>query len=109
VPSLFDTATNASLDAGHRVFVNYESFFFAGDAERRRFLDEPTRWCGWLTDPVTMARFLPDRNAPTTERDGRIFYFASDSTEAAFAAHPDSFAAPHTTMIAMRSPTPMAR
>lgn len=81
--------------------MNYEAFYFADGNERARFLKDPVRWCGWITDPVTHRRFHPLKEAPREEHGGRIFYFASDSTRALFAAQPDSFAAPRSEMIAM--------
>ena len=101
-----DTTKLAVLDESHRVFVNYESFFFADDAERKRFLDDPVTWCGWLTDPVTLLRFRPDKGARAVERAGRLFYFSSDSTRAAFAAQPDSFVIPRTAMMPMPAMMP---
>ena len=73
VPDLLDPSKPAVLDAAHRTFVDYETFFFADEADKRRFEADPTGSCGVLTDPVTKERFLPASNAPRMDFGGRIY------------------------------------
>lgn len=87
IPSYFDESRPALLDDAHRA------------KERERFLKDPPQWCGWVTDPVARERFCPGKDAPRSDYAGRIFYFESDSTQAVFAAKPDSFAAPRMDMV----------
>lgn len=81
-----------SLDQSLRARVNGEIYRFAGAATLARFRRDPARWCGVLRDPVSGARFLPDRWSPRLEyRDGPYF-FTSDSTRAVFRASPERYA-----------------
>lgn len=82
----------AILDSTMRTFVGHDVFYFSGKNERDRFRKDPLRYCRRLTDPVTLRRFAVSRRSPRFEWKGRPYYFASDSTRAAFAAAPDSFA-----------------
>lgn len=76
-----------------RVHVNREIFYFANSQNRQAFLEDPTRYCGTLTDPVTEERFGVAEDSPHVTYDGRLFYFSSDSTRAAFDGKPDRYAA----------------
>jgi YHS domain-containing protein len=85
----------AVLDAAHRSFVNYETFFFADEADKRRFDADPTASCGILTDPVTKERFRPGSDSPRTTFDGRAYYFLSEANKTAFEKNPEAIARPN--------------
>lgn len=91
----------ARIDREHCVCLNWESFFFADSTEKELFTSDPTHYCGLLTDPVTQARFQPGKHSPRYEYNGRVFFFASDSTRAVFRTMPDSLWVPHFAMPAM--------
>jgi YHS domain-containing protein len=82
----------ARVDSSMRVAVGHDLFYFADAAARARFVKDPLRYCRRLTDPVTLRRFRPTRRSPKLEYQGRSYWFAGDSTFAAFQATPDSFA-----------------
>jgi YHS domain-containing protein len=86
------TKNEAKPDSALRVMLNHEIFYLADAKARDRFRNQPLRWCGTLTDPVSRARFQPTSRSPRMVWQGRSFYFASDSTRGLFAAMPDSFA-----------------
>jgi len=82
----------AVIDTTRRVLLNYEIFYFSDAAARRRFLADPTRYCGLLTDPVTRVRFHPDARSPRTDYRGRRYFFPDSTSLVAFLATPDSLA-----------------
>ena len=82
----------ASYDPKLRVFVNQEAYFFSGKDTKRRFLADPARYSGPLTDPVTQKRFRPTARSPHTKYEDRLFYFESPTTERQFAAAPKDYA-----------------
>ena len=84
----------ARLEPGHRVRLNHELFYFADTTEVRTFIADPPRYCGAITDPVSLARFVPEQVSPRLVHQGTLFYFLDEETRAAFAAQPDSFATP---------------
>ena len=94
-----DPEADALLDPEHRVFVNWETYFVSSDAALAQFNREPYRFTGRVTDPVTKERFIPGEASPTRRHAGRLFYFSSAETAAAFDADPDALALP---MIGMR-------
>lgn len=94
---------NAVIDAAHRSIVNYEIFYFAGDAEKQKFDAEPLKYCKLLTDPVTRVRFAPSEGSPHMQHAERTFFFSADSTFQTFAAAPDSFAYPMYGMVPKRT------
>jgi YHS domain-containing protein len=95
VPDAIDPARNAVLDAAHRSFVNYETFFFADEADKRRFDADPTASCGVLTDPVTKKRFRPGSDSPRSTYSGRAYVFFDEASKEAFEKSPDTFARPN--------------
>jgi len=94
----------AILDAAHRAMVNHEIYFFSSEGARERFLKDPLRWCGLLTDPVSGERFQPSVASDRLDYSGRAYYFTSGATRAAFAKSPGTFANPKRQM-----PAPPAR
>lgn len=92
VMCLLNPGRPAVLDAEHRAALNHEIYYFSDLEARKRFMKDPLWYCGLLTDPVSRVRFRPTKKSPHTEYNGRPFYFATDSTLAAFRAMPDSFA-----------------
>ena len=88
-----NTDRKAVIDASHRVFVNYETFYFSDDDAQEAFRRAPHRYSGLLTDPVTRKRFAPGSDSPRRETGGRVLYFASAETAAQFDSDPDEFGA----------------
>ena len=84
----------ARLASAFRVRVNHELFYFADTLEVRKFLADPPRFCGPLTDPVFEGRFVPEQTSPRLVHENTLYYFPDDETRAIFAAQPDSFATP---------------
>lgn len=87
--------SDAVIDEAHREFVNYEIFYFSSKRARKMFSDDPLRYCGILTDPVSGVRFKPDKKSPTMEYGDRRYYFKSKITHKTFAASPDRYAFRH--------------
>ncbi len=111
VPDLLDRGKPAILDVAHRSFVNYETFFFADESEKRLFDADPTASCGVLTDPVTKQRFRPASDAPRLAYGGRIYLFIDEANKLAFEKNPEGMARPNYDAIAipgmpMPSPPP---
>ena len=75
-----------------RVLVNQEAYFFSGNDTKKRFLADPVRYSGPLTDPVSQKRFQPTPRSPHAKYEDRIYYFESDVTQRQFAASPKGFA-----------------
>lgn len=94
LPSAVDPSRTALLDADHRVFVNYEVYYFADQELKATFLKDPTEFTGELTNPVTMQRFQPSSNALRAEYAGRLFLFPDTASAQTFEAEPDRFALP---------------
>lgn len=99
VPCAVDKNRKAIIDSDHMAHVNYELYFFAGEKQRDRFLKNPTKYCGIVTDPVSRQRFVPTRNSPRFDYDNNPYYFISDSTMTVFQAHSDSLQWPEYKMI----------
>ena len=67
VPDAIHPDKAAVLDVAHRSFVNYETYFFADEDDKRRFDADPTASCGILTDPVTKDRFIIGRGKQSSD------------------------------------------
>lgn len=89
----------AVLDAEHRVFVNYETYYVSDRDAHELFLGAPHRYAGRITDPVSHQRFSADADSPRRDRAGRIFYFAGAETVARFDEDPDRFSTPMLSMV----------
>ena len=85
----------ATLDTAHRSFVDYETYFFADEDDKRRFDQDPTASCGVLTDPVTKQRFRPGSDSPRSSFDGRAYVFFTEANKAEFEKTPGEFARPN--------------
>ncbi len=94
LPSAVDPSRAAVIDAEHRVFLNYEVFYFASDEVKQKFLADPIAYCGQLTDPVTLLRFRPTATSPRRDHRGRIYFFPAEESAAEFDADPHRYAVP---------------
>jgi len=101
VPDLVDPTRPALLDSAHRSFVNYETYFFADEADKRRFDADPSASCGILTDPVTKQRFRPGSDSPRGTFRDRTYFFLSAANKAKFDESPETYARPNYDMIAV--------
>jgi YHS domain-containing protein len=91
----------ARVANGTLVRLNHEIYFFSDPRTRGKFEEKPWKWCGRVTDPVSLERFEPRKRSPSLVVDGQRFYFASDSTRAVFAADPEPWRAPRDRMAEM--------
>lgn len=92
VPCAVYPERRAQLIPAMRVQLNHEIFYFSGAEARSRFLKDPTRFCGLLTDPVSAKRFKPTPKSPRLEWDGRTYYFQTVATRATFRKEPGKYA-----------------
>lgn len=84
-------ARKAIFDSSLRARVNQDIFFFSSVAARNRFVKDPLRYTKYLTDPVSFRRFRATKKSPHVAFRGRDYYFAADSTKAAFQAEPEKW------------------
>lgn len=89
----------AVIDAAHRAFVNWETYYVSSAEALAEFNQEPYRFTGRVTDPISMERFEPSEASPSRQYGGRLFYFANEENAAVFDTAPDSLSVP---TIAMR-------
>ena len=73
------------------MFLNQEGYFFAGNDTKKRFLSDPLRYSGPLTDPVSQGRFTATPFSPKTKYKDRTFYFESKLTQRQFAVSPKDY------------------
>jgi YHS domain-containing protein len=92
--SIVDPKRTAVLERKTRAILGHDLFFFADEVETKRFLAEPFRWCGKLTDPVSGVRFVPGAASPKSVFEGRTYYFASAATKKNFDAMPAKYKNP---------------
>ncbi|MCP4290206.1 MAG: YHS domain-containing protein [bacterium] len=85
---------NAQLDAEHRVFVNWETYYLSDEKALVNFQKTAWKFIGKVTDPVSQMRFQPDVNSPTVVYEGRVFYFSSTENSTSFKKSPEDFATP---------------
>jgi YHS domain-containing protein len=95
VPDALDPGKAAVVDTAHRSFVNYETFFFADETDKRRFDADPTASCGILTDPLTKQRFRPGSDSPRSNFGGRTYVFFTEANKVAFEKNPEAVALPN--------------
>ena len=86
-----DPRRAAVLDDEHCVRLNHEAWFFADAESRDRFAEDPLRWCGLLTDPVTKRRFRPCSNSASLRYDGVTYWFEEASDAEIFEADPEMY------------------
>jgi hypothetical protein len=99
LPCAVDPQSAARLDAEHRVFVNWETYFVSDPAAMAAFREAPWEFCGLVTDPVSRVRFRPTPSSPRRDRGDRPFFFHSDATVAAFDAGPEAYEKPMIGMV----------
>lgn len=99
IPCVVDPSRTAVIDAALRTSIGFETFFFSDSAAMREFSTEISRYCGTLTDPVSLVRFHPDSDAPRSTLRERLYLFSSDSTKQVFDMMPDNYAWPQHHMI----------
>ncbi len=87
-----DPRRTASYDPKLRVFLNQEAYFFAGIDTKKRFLADPLRYSGLLTDPISQTRFKATPFSPKTTYKDHTFYFESKLTQRQFAVSPTDYA-----------------
>lgn len=87
-PSVFPNGKRPLVDSSLRDKVNFEIYYFASAAEKNIFQKNILKYCGTVTDPITMQRFRPTASSPKTVYGGRTYYFSADSTRARFLANP---------------------
>ncbi len=90
----FDPSRSAVIDDEHLARINYESFFFADTEARAVFLEDPIRYCGLVTDPVTKRRFRPRPTSLRAEYEGVLYLFESRTGLSAFERMPQDFVRP---------------
>ena len=91
VPDPVDPRRVASYDSKLRLFLNQETYFFAGQDTKKKFLADPLRYAGTLTDPVSQKPFTATRFSPHMKFKDRTYYFESDLTERQFAVSPQKY------------------
>lgn len=89
----------ARIDARSSARVNHEIYFFSTPGALRSFRRNPLKWCGEVTDPVSLERFRPDDSSPRTDFGDRPYFFRSDSTLALFRESPEEYAEPRAAML----------
>jgi len=82
----------ARIDARSSVRVNHEIYFVSTPSALRSFRRNPLKYCGDVTDPVSLERFRPDKKSPRMDWGDRPYFFASDSTLAEFREDPEMYA-----------------
>ena len=93
VPDAIDPKRPRCSIPTHRSFVDFETFFFADEDDKRRFDADPTGSCGILTDPVTKKRFRPGSESPRSSYAGRLYVFLDDASREEFESTPDELRA----------------
>lgn len=89
-----DRREAAVIDEEHCVRINYEAFFFGNQWTRDRFLSDPVKYCGLLTDPVSRQRFRPVESSPRARHEEVTYYFASEESRAVFKEDPEVYRLP---------------
>ena len=84
----------AKLDTDHRVFVNWETYYFSNQEAQKTFKNAAYQFTGPLTDPVSAERFQPNNKSPFRQFEGRLFYFQNQNNALAFENSPEDFVTP---------------
>jgi YHS domain-containing protein len=90
-PCVVDRTKNASIDARHRAFVNYEVYYVSSDEALKAFVAAPYKFVGKITDPVSHHRFRPTAGSPRRSFQGRLFYLESAETATTFDSAPETY------------------
>jgi YHS domain-containing protein len=98
LPCAVDSTAMAILDSAHRAFVNHEVYYFSSESTRQQFEARPFEFTGKVTDPVSLSRFQPVESSPARTAAGRLFYFDSEETVAAFDRDPANYSTPKPSM-----------
>lgn len=98
LPCAVDPSRKATIDAGHRAFVNHEVYYVSDNDALRAFVAEPYRYTGKVTDPVSLERFQPSATSPIRSFGGRLFYFLSNETATKFDTDARMYGTPRPTM-----------
>jgi len=93
-----DDQRPARIDPEHMVRIGYEAYFFADGESRARFLDDPVRYCGRVTDPVSRRRFRPRSDAPAADHGGVLYLFESRRNQELFGLQPERYSRPRWAM-----------
>jgi hypothetical protein len=99
VPCVVSPERPAILDPQHRTLVGYETYFFSDAAAKARFDVAPEKYCGPLTDPVSLRHFKPNSDSPRLIHNDRLYIFATDSTRDVFARMPGMYQFPEHKML----------
>lgn len=99
VPCVITPDRNAILDSAHRTLIGYESYFFSDLDAKSQFDKAPERFCGPLTDPVSLRHFNPKSESPRLVHNERLYLFATDSTKEVFAMMPGMYQYPEHKML----------
>ncbi len=94
VNCVVNTGQKAQLDTDHRIFVNWETYYFSDREAIKKFKKSAYKYTGQLTDPVSAQRFQPDKKSAFRQFDGRLFFFQSKDNALAFDADPKAFVTP---------------
>ena len=88
IPCAVDPEESALLTADFSSRINYELYFFSNRDNKKEFSENPLKYCGILTDPVSKKRFRPGTSSPTLVNDGVKFVFYSEDTMNEFKKNP---------------------
>ena len=94
VNCVVNTKQPACLDTQHRIFVNWETYYFSDQEAIITFRKAAFKYTGQLTDPVSRERFQPNKKSPSRKLDSRIFYFQNLDNALAFDTDPKAFVTP---------------
>lgn len=83
-------------------WVNHEAYFFSEPRTQKKFKRDAYKYCGTITDPVTLERFEPNKKSPAAKWNGRQYYFQSTMTRGAFLAEPEAYWQPKNRMRGVR-------
>lgn len=99
VPCVISPERHAVLDTLHRTMIGYETYFFADLEAKAVFEHSPEKYCGPLTDPVSLRHFNPRPDSPRLFHHDRLYIFATDSTREFFAMMPGMYQYPEHKML----------
>lgn len=98
LPCAVDPSKQAVFDTAHRVLVNHEAYFVSSGEALLTFVAEPYKFSGKVTDPVSLVRFQPNDLSPRRSHGGRLFFFETNQTAAAFDGNLEMYGIPRPMM-----------